>query len=129
MAVVDQSGNERVAADALDRRLAGTIDVGDQNHICIVETGAEAFEQVEHSCVAMGLDDGDQLSSYNRARRLQDSRDLDWMMAVVIDDRHAVPFASPGKTALHALEIVERGPQSVVAECHCFGYRRRGERV
>jgi len=41
-----EAGNQGVARDACDRRLAGRIDIGDEHQIGIVEAGAEPVEQI-----------------------------------------------------------------------------------
>ena len=46
-------------ASALDRRLAGRVDIGDQHDIGVVEAGAEAIEQMRQPGIAVRLHDGD----------------------------------------------------------------------
>ena len=59
MAVAAHAVDQRVAVDALDRRLAGGIDRGDQHAVGMVEGGAEVLEQRLQAAVAMRLDDRD----------------------------------------------------------------------
>ena len=129
MPVLDQPGDDRVARHALDRRLAGGVDIGDEDDVGIVEAGAEAVEQMRHAGVAVRLHDGDDLAGNDRARRLQHRRDLDRMVAVIVDHGHAVPLAGLGEAALDPLEIAQRRAQRVVAEPERLGDRRRGQRI
>ena len=46
MAVGAQAEYEMVAVDAFDRRLAGRIDVSDDDGVGVVEAGAEFLEQL-----------------------------------------------------------------------------------
>ena len=53
----------------------------------------------------MGLHDRDHLAFGQFTRRLQHCGDLDRVVAVIIDDRHAVPHSGPGETPPYATEI------------------------
>ena len=59
MPVRAQPGDQRVLRHAVDRRLAGRIDIGDQHDIGIVETGAEPVEQIAQPGIAVRLHDRD----------------------------------------------------------------------
>ena len=100
---IDRRG-QRLLVDALDRRLAGGIHVGDDHGVGVVEAEREGIEQRLQPRIAVRLHDGDHLSPGRLARGAQHGRDLDGMMAVVVENLHAVPFAGAGKTALHAAE-------------------------
>ena len=100
MAPRPHPGDEAVAIDAGDRRLAGRIDAGDDHAVGIVEAGAE----LARTAIAGGYSGAAAPPrspcppSTSRAA-LQHGGDLDRMMAVIVDDRHAVPFAGAGEAA------------------------------
>src|ERR1700746_1063422 len=77
----------------------------------------------------MRLDDSDHPAGYDRPRRLKYGGDLDRMMAVIVDDRDAVPFAGLGKASAHAFEIVEAPAHRVIVEPHLLANSDRRERV
>ena len=62
MAMATQAGYEMIAVDAVDRRLPGGIDIGDDYRIRIVEAGAEFLEKRLQAGVAMRLHDGNDLA-------------------------------------------------------------------
>ena len=68
VAVGAQPCDQRVAADALDRRLAGGIDIGDDHGVGVVEAGAELVEQAGKPRVAVRLHHGDDLARASTAR-------------------------------------------------------------
>ena len=96
VAVRADRGRERVLVGALDRRLAGRIDVGDDHAVGVVEAGGESVEQRGEPGVAVRLHDRDHLAARGRARGLEDGGDFDRMVAVVVVDGDAVPFARCG---------------------------------
>src|SRR6185312_11394395 len=102
MAMGAQPGDEMIAVNAFDRRLAGRIDLGDDNGIGIVETGTEFLEQRLQPCVAMRLHHGDDLAVGGFTCRFKDSGYLDRMVTVIVDHSDAVPLAGPRETPLHA---------------------------
>ena len=108
MAVAEQPVDQRVAVDALDRRLAGGIDIGDDHHVGVVEAGAEFLEQMGQARVAVRLHDGDDLARGGGARGAQHGGDLDRMMAVIVDDGDAVDLAGLGEAPLDAAEAGQR---------------------
>src|SRR5579863_8345363 len=118
MAVAMRSypADQRGAVDALDRRLAGRVNVSNQHRVGIVETGAEALEQIGQAGVAVRLHHGDNLSLGDRASRLEHRRDLDRVMAVIVDDRDPVPLAGLGKAAAYALKVSQARPHHRVTE-------------
>ena len=93
-----------VLVDALDRRLAGGIDVGDDHRVGVVEAERESVEQRLQAGVAMRLHDRDHLALGRGARGAQHRGDLDGMVAVIVEDRDAVPFAGAGEAPLDAAE-------------------------
>src|SRR5699024_4915250 len=102
-----KAADQSIAADALDRALAGCIDIRDRNDIGIVETGAEILEQIMQAREAMRLMDGNDIALCRPARGFQYRRDLDRVMAVIIDQRHLVPCAEAGKAPVHTTESTE----------------------
>src|SRR5580704_9940626 len=116
MAVRAQAQHEMVAVDARYRRLAGRIDFGDDDRVGIVEAGAEFLEQRLQPREPMRLHHGDDFALAGFPRRPQHRRDFHGMMAVIVDDGDAVPFAGAGKTPPHAAEAGERLPDGLVGE-------------
>ena len=76
---------------------AGGIDVGDDHAVGVVEAGGEGVEQRSQTGIAVRLHDRDHLAGRRAARGVQDRADLDRMMAVVVEDRDAVPFPGAGE--------------------------------
>src|SRR5258706_857117 len=108
MAVRAQAEHKMVAVDAFYRRLAGRVDFGDDNRIGVVEAGTELLEQRLQPGKAMRLHHGDDLAVGGLPRRFQHRCDLNRVMAVVVDNGDAVPFAGLGETPPHAAEACER---------------------
>src|ERR1700739_3091080 len=104
MAMRAQAKYEVVAIDALDRRLACGIDLGNENRIGIVETGAEILEQRLQAGIAMRLHHGDDFAVIGIARGFEHSSDLHGVMAVVIDAGEPVPSAAPREAPLPPAE-------------------------
>src|SRR5207302_5597444 len=77
VAVRAETGDQRLAVDPRDRRLARRVDIGDQHDIGVVEAGAEAVEQIGEPGIAVRLHYRDDPAADNRPRRLQHRRDLD----------------------------------------------------
>ena len=103
-----EAGDEAVAVGARDRLLAGRVDRRDDDRVGIVEAGAELVEQGREARVAVRLHHGDDLPVRRGAGGLQHRGDLDRMVAVIVEDRDAVPLARAGEAALHAAEARER---------------------
>ena len=114
-----------IAVDAFDRRLAGRIDFGHDHRIGIVEAGAELLEQRLQPREAMRLHHGDDLAIGRFARRPQHGRDLDRVMAVVVDDGDAVPFAGLGEAPLDATEACQRLTDRFVGNAQRMRHRDR----
>src|SRR5947208_3428205 len=108
MAVGAQAGDKMVAIDALNRRLAGRIDLGDHDRIGIVEAGAEFLEQRLQAGEAVRLHHGNDLAVGGFTRRFKDGGYLDGVMAVIVDHGDAVPLAGPGEAPLDAAEARDR---------------------
>ena len=68
VAVRGDRRRERILVDALDRRLAGRIDVGDDHAVGVVEAGGESVEQRSEPRIAVRLHDRDHLAAVAAAR-------------------------------------------------------------
>ena len=81
MSVTDQPRHQIVTRGAGDRVLASGIDLGDGDHVGLVETGAEVLEKIGQSGVAMGLVAGDDAGAlavfHGLPRSLQNGGNLD----------------------------------------------------
>ncbi len=127
VSVCAQPLHQPVAVGAGDRRLARGIDMRDDHGVGVVEAGRELLEQRGEPRVAMRLHHGDDLAGRGLARRAQHRLDLDGMVAVVVDDRDAVPFAGAGETPAHAAEILQRLADHRVGDAELMRDRdRRG---
>ena len=74
----------------------------------------------------MRLHHGDHLALARFARGAQHCRDLDRMVAVIVDDRHPVPLAGAGEAPPHAAEILQRLADHVVGDAELARDRDRG---
>ena len=54
-----EAGSKRIAVEAVNRCFARCVDRRNEHRIGVVETSAEAFEEVAQPGVAVRLDDGD----------------------------------------------------------------------
>ena len=69
MAVLDQPGDDRIAAHTFDRIFASGVDIGDEDDVGVVEAGAKIIEQMRDPGIAMRLHDRDHLARHDRAGR------------------------------------------------------------
>src|SRR3954447_23194067 len=129
MPVRAQPGDQPVLRRAVDRRLPGRIDIGHEHDIGIVETGAEPVEQIGEPRIAVRLHDRDHPARRDRPRRLQHSRDLDRMVAVIVDDSDPFPFAGFRKAAPYAGELAQGLAHDFVVDAQLAGDRDHGHRV
>ena len=129
MAVRPYGGNETIAVGAFDRRFASGIDIGDDDRIGVIETGREFIEQRMEPRVAMRLHDGDHLPFCRGARGAQHGGDLDRMVAVIVEDAHAVPFARRREAPLDAAEARERAADRIRAHAELMRDRDRRRRI
>ena len=133
MAARLQPRDKRVAIDAWDWGFAGRIDVGDIDDVGIVEAGAEILEQVGEAGIAMGLHNGDHLGARMAADRqpgrFQHRRNLDRVVAVIVDDGDAAGDTGLGEPALDALELGQRAPDRLVVDLHLVRDRDGGAGV
>ncbi len=78
------------AVRARDRRLAGGVDLGHEQHVALAEHPAEIIQQVARTRIAMRLESEHQTARRPRlAHRVERGRDFGRMMSVVIDDERA----------------------------------------
>ena len=92
MPVRAEPGDQGVAVRARDGLLARRIDRRNDHRIGVVEARAELFEQITQPRVAMWLHHRNHLAIGAFPRRAQHGRDLNRVMAIVVDDHGAVPF-------------------------------------
>ena len=97
-----QTLNQRVTVDTFDRILTSCMDMGHDNGVGIVETGAEIVEQVAQPRITVWLDDCDDTALGSTAGCLQDSGNLDRVMGVIVVNRDAVPGAGQPTTWLRS---------------------------
>lgn len=121
MTMTAQPIDQRIPVDTLDRTFAGRIDVGDDHGVGVAETGAEFLEQIADPRVAMGLHHGDQPAAPDLSCRTQDRRDLDRVVAIVIDDRDATHDSGLGEAPAHATELRQRLYGNGVCDPHLVG--------
>src|SRR5215208_7067989 len=108
MAARAQALHQRVAIGARDRRLARRIDLRDDHRVGVIEAGGEFLEQRGQPRVAVRLHHRDHLPVGRFPRRPQHGGNLHRMVAVIIDNRHAVPLAGAGEAPAHATEAHQR---------------------
>src|ERR1700731_412171 len=79
--------------------------------------------------IAVRLHDGDYPGLSGRASSTQNSGDFDRMVAIIVENGCAVPFAGAGKAALDAAERGERLPDRLRAHAEPMRDGERGRRV
>src|SRR3984957_2984669 len=124
-----QAEHEMIAVDAVDRRLAGRIDFGDDNGVSVVEAGAEFLKQRLQPGEAMRLYHGDDLAARGFSRRPQHGGNLDRVMAIVIDNSDTVPLAGFGEAPLDAAKAGDRLANGVVVKSQFMRHRDRGRGI
>jgi len=88
-----------------------------------------SFEQRLQPGETMRLHHGDDLAIGGFPRRSQHRRYLDRMMAIVIDNSDAVPFAGFGEAPPHPAEIRQRLADHRVRQPQLMRHRDRGRGV
>ena len=92
-----QRAGQRAAVGGDDRRLAGGIDVGQQDGVGAADHLHEVLEAVARAGVAVRLEGEHQAPARERAaRRGERRRHLDRVVAVVVDQREVPPPAATG---------------------------------
>ena len=126
MAAGLEAGNQRIAVDAFDRRLTRRVDGGDDHRVGVVEAGAEILEQRLKPGVAVGLHDGDDPAVGRGAGRAQHRLDLHRVVAVIVEDRRAVPLARAGEAALDAAKARQSLADRIRRHAEFVGHRQSG---
>ena len=115
--------------DAIDRRLAGRVDIGQHDLVCASERLPELAQQVPCPGETVGLKDDDHAPIDACARGRDHGGDLGRVMTVVVDDQHARGFAAPFETALGAAERFERRGDPVERHVRLQTDRHGGQRI
>ena len=130
---VDRVG-ERLARRARDGRLAGRVDVGDDEHVGLVEGARELLEERLRARVAVRLEGDDDAAVEARLRGVERRLDLGGVVAVVVDDHHvaglalaSVRLAEHREAALHAAERGDRVARDVERDLELVGDGDDGE--
>ena len=129
MAVAAQRLRIGIAIDAFDGLLARRVYRRDHRDIGIVQAGAELLERIAQARVAVRLHDGDDGAGIRLTRGFQRGGDLERVVAVIVDDGGAIPFADAGEAAADAAEIVERLADLLVAHAKLARDGDRRQRV
>ena len=125
----DQPRHQIVAPRTGDRIFARGVNLGDAHHIGLVEAGAEILEQARQPRIAMRLMHGDHAAVAGLTRGFQHGRDLDRMVAVIIDDGDAAHLAHLGKAAVHALEPGKCCANFIALHAQMAGNRHCGQSI
>jgi hypothetical protein len=99
---------------ALDRLFTGRIDRRGIDDIGIVEGGGKIIHMIAQAREAMRLNHGDHAVLHALARGGQNGADFDRVVAVIVDDGHAINLAHLGKAALDPAEFGETGADDVL---------------
>src|SRR5258708_26858322 len=102
-----------LAGHAWNGWLTGGVDIGEYEHIGLVEGAAEFVPEMLRAGVAMRLEEHEQAIELADARRFERGADFGWVMAVIIDYRDVVDHAFDVKTAAHARGFCEALPDPV----------------
>ena len=113
VARLNEALHQIITACARNGIFASGVNIRDSNHICVIETGAEVIEQVVQTAVAVRLMHGDHPPLARLARGLEHGGNFRRVMAVVVNDRHAVNFAHFGKAAVNPAKTGQRGTDFV----------------
>ena len=92
VAVLADGLHQPLGAGAGDGRLTGRVDVGDEQHVGLVEGAGEVVEQVARPAVTVRLEGHDDPVPFARVRPLgglERGADLRRVVAVVVDEGHA----------------------------------------
>ena len=119
---------ERVDRDALDRILAGAVDVGQDDVIGASERRAERVHQRRGPRVPVRLK-GDDDSPPQRPRRREHGGDFGRVMSVVVDDENAVRLAAHVEPPFDAAELRQPGRDAFERQSELQADRDRRQRV
>ena len=109
-------------------RLAGRIDLGQDEDVRLVEGRGELVHEMGEPRVAVGLEDGDQAPRPAALGGVERRLDLGRMMAVVLDD-HDVPdrgleLEAPARPVVGGQGLEDEGGRDVEVEAD--GHRGQG---
>ncbi len=107
MASFENCVRQSLAGHAWNGRLTGGVDIGEYEHIGLVEGAAEFVPEMLRAGVAMRLEEHEQATELTDARRFERGADFGWVMAVIIDHRDVVDHAFDVKAAADAREFGE----------------------
>ena len=122
-----QTFDKRIPVDVLDRGFTRFINIGNDDRVRIIETGAEIFEQIAQAGIAVRLHHSDDVTLRCLAGSFQDCADLNRMMSVIINHGHPVPVAGAGKPPFHTLETQKRLADDLFRQSHLAGNRNGRE--
>ena len=115
--------------DPGDGRFAGRVDIGDHQHVGILERGEELVVQVEGAAVPVRLERDDQAAAEAAASGRERGTDLRRVVPVVVDHEHPPGLALDLEAALDAREAGERPLDRRERHLQVQGHRGGGERV
>src|SRR5690606_10126943 len=101
----------------------------DDHGVGVGEAAAELVEEFVEARVAVRLHHGDHAALGHRAGGAQDRGDLDGVVAIVVDDPHAVRHADGGEATLHAAEPGQALADRPVGDAELAGYADGGDGV
>src|SRR5262245_62734504 len=99
---------ERLTGDACHRRLAGGVDLGEQQQVGVVERAEEVVEEIARARVAMRLKHYQEPACEALARSTQRGPDLLRVVSVVVDHQDATLLATHLEATVDAAELLER---------------------
>src|SRR5262245_29475880 len=100
----DRAG-ERFAGDSRYWRLAGCVDIGQDQDVGLVEGATEFVPEMLGARIAVRLEEDQQAVKFAAARSLKRGADFRWMVAIVVDDGDVVHRALDVKTPAHSAKF------------------------
>src|SRR6266481_6486695 len=100
-------GGQSFAGDAGNGRLACRVNVGEHQHVGLVEGAAEFVPEMLRARVAMGLEEHQQAIEFADARGFQCHADFGGVMAVIVDHRNVIDRSFDFEAAHYAREFAE----------------------
>src|SRR5215831_3535387 len=100
-------GHYAFAGHAGKGRFAGWINIQDENAIRIAESGAEFFQQIARTGVAMGLENDVDAPEAALPRGGQSGADFRGMVSVIVNHAYSGSMPAQLEAAVHATEIFE----------------------
>src|SRR5262249_15724708 len=119
------SRDHALSGNAGNRRLAGRVDVQNEDAVGVRESGTEFFEQIGGSRIAVRLEDHVDRFELTLPRRSQRCASVRWVMAVVGDHADVGKPAAQLETPVNALKALQALPdqvrRNVQAHTHAHG--------